>query len=185
MTISATTQGLRPGVCLSTSRPSTPFDGQVIYETDTNRVAVYDTNAWVYKTGTDFVDAVSYTPTWTNLTVGNGTVTARYTQVGKFVYVVVKVIFGSTTSISGTVTFTAPIAAHSSMMDCLIGNSRMVNAGIESFTGTVLLEGSTTIYPLVYSAGGTYTGFNAINATLPFTFGTSDSIILTFSYLAA
>lgn len=50
MTISATTRGLRPGVCTSTTRPGSPFDGQLIYETDTNRVAVYDTNAWVYKT---------------------------------------------------------------------------------------------------------------------------------------
>lgn len=50
MTISATTRGLRPGVCTSTSRPGSPFDGQLIYETDTNRVAVYDTNTWVYKT---------------------------------------------------------------------------------------------------------------------------------------
>lgn len=50
MTISATTRGLRPGVCTSTTRPGSPFDGQLIYETDTNRVAVYDTNTWVYKT---------------------------------------------------------------------------------------------------------------------------------------
>ena len=50
MTISATTRGLRPGVCTSTTRPGSPYDGQLIYETDTNRVAVYDTNAWVYKT---------------------------------------------------------------------------------------------------------------------------------------
>jgi hypothetical protein len=50
MTISATTRGLRPGVCTSSTRPVSPFDGQLIYETDTNRVAVYDTNAWVYKT---------------------------------------------------------------------------------------------------------------------------------------
>jgi hypothetical protein len=50
MTISATTRGLRPGVCTSTNRPSSPFDGMLIYETDTNRVAVYDSSAWVYKT---------------------------------------------------------------------------------------------------------------------------------------
>lgn len=47
MTISATAQGLRPGVCTSTSRPSAPFDGQVIYETDTNTLAVYDGSGWV------------------------------------------------------------------------------------------------------------------------------------------
>jgi hypothetical protein len=50
MTISATTQGLRPGVCLSTSRPAVPFDGMLIYETDTNKIAVYDGAGWVYKT---------------------------------------------------------------------------------------------------------------------------------------
>ena len=58
MTISATTQGLRPGVCTSTNRPAVPFDGMLIYETDTNRVAVYDTNAWVYKTPASTVGSV-------------------------------------------------------------------------------------------------------------------------------
>jgi hypothetical protein len=48
MTISATSQGLRPGVCLSTSRPSTPFDGQVIYETDTDKALVWNGSSWVY-----------------------------------------------------------------------------------------------------------------------------------------
>jgi hypothetical protein len=47
MTISATNQGLRPGVCTSTSRPSTPFDGQVIYETDTDNALVWNGTAWV------------------------------------------------------------------------------------------------------------------------------------------
>ena len=50
MTISATSQGLKPGVCTSSNRPANPFDGMMIYETDTDKVAVYDVNAWVYKT---------------------------------------------------------------------------------------------------------------------------------------
>lgn len=37
---------IRPGVCTSTTRPSSPFDGQMIYETDTDRVLVYDGSAW-------------------------------------------------------------------------------------------------------------------------------------------
>ena len=46
MTISATTQGLRPGVCLSTAKPSNPFDGQVIYMTDVDQTAVWDGTTW-------------------------------------------------------------------------------------------------------------------------------------------
>jgi hypothetical protein len=52
MTISATSQGLKPGVCTSSNRPANPYDGMMIYETDTDKVAVYDSSAWVYKTGT-------------------------------------------------------------------------------------------------------------------------------------
>ena len=47
MTISATTQGLRMGVATSTSRPTVPFDGQVISETDTDSLKVYNGSAWV------------------------------------------------------------------------------------------------------------------------------------------
>ena len=46
MTISATTQGIKPGVCLSTAKPSVPFDGQVIYMTDVDQTAVWDGTQW-------------------------------------------------------------------------------------------------------------------------------------------
>jgi hypothetical protein len=46
MTISATTQGIKPGVCLSTNRPVNPFDGQVIYMTDVDQTAVWDGSQW-------------------------------------------------------------------------------------------------------------------------------------------
>jgi hypothetical protein len=46
MTISATTQGIKPGVCLSTNRPANPFDGQVIYMTDVDQTAVWDGTTW-------------------------------------------------------------------------------------------------------------------------------------------
>lgn len=46
MAISNLSSGVRPGVCLSTNRPTTPYEGQVIYETDTNKVYVWDGSAW-------------------------------------------------------------------------------------------------------------------------------------------
>jgi hypothetical protein len=47
MTISATTQGIRPGVATSSTRPTVPFDGQVIFETDTENLKAYNGSAWV------------------------------------------------------------------------------------------------------------------------------------------
>jgi hypothetical protein len=81
MTISATTQGIKPGVCTSTNRPANPFDGMVIYETDTDKVAVYDSSAWVYKTGTTapgLVYITQATPTAVNTVSINNCFTSSY-----------------------------------------------------------------------------------------------------------
>ena len=44
----------KPGVCTSATRPATPYEGQMIYETDTDRVLVWNGSAWV----------LSSDPTW-------------------------------------------------------------------------------------------------------------------------
>lgn len=46
MAITTTTQGIQTGVCLSTARPSNPYLGQVIFETDTNLMKVWLGSAW-------------------------------------------------------------------------------------------------------------------------------------------
>lgn len=46
MTTSNISNGLRSGVCTSSTRPSVPYAGQVIYETDTSRVYVYGGSSW-------------------------------------------------------------------------------------------------------------------------------------------
>lgn len=35
-----------PGVCTSSTRPANPFEGQMIYETDTDKVLVWNGSAW-------------------------------------------------------------------------------------------------------------------------------------------
>jgi hypothetical protein len=39
---------LKPGVCTSTTRPASPYNGQVIYETDTDKTLVYNGTGWVF-----------------------------------------------------------------------------------------------------------------------------------------
>ena len=38
---------IKAGVCTSTTRPASPFEGQLIFETDTDRLAFYDGANWV------------------------------------------------------------------------------------------------------------------------------------------
>lgn len=40
--------GLQPGLCTSTTRPASPFEGQMVYETDTDMVAIWNGSAWRY-----------------------------------------------------------------------------------------------------------------------------------------
>jgi hypothetical protein len=39
---------MQPGVCTSSTRPASPYDGQVIYETDTDKTLVWNGTGWVF-----------------------------------------------------------------------------------------------------------------------------------------
>ena len=51
MPISNLSNGLRTGVCTSTNRPTTPYEGQVIYETDTDLSYIYNGSSWQQVSG--------------------------------------------------------------------------------------------------------------------------------------
>lgn len=44
---------IQPGVCTSSTRPASPYEGMVIYETDTNKTFVYSGSAWVMMVSAD------------------------------------------------------------------------------------------------------------------------------------
>jgi len=59
MSVSSANRGLRPGVCTSTTRPANPFEGQVIYETDTDKTLVYNGSSWLRAVVTAEDDSLS------------------------------------------------------------------------------------------------------------------------------
>jgi hypothetical protein len=71
MAISNNSTGIRTGVCTSTTRPSAPYEGQHIYETDTDIEYVWNGSAWVV----NYVSANSpaFTGTPTAPTAADGT----------------------------------------------------------------------------------------------------------------
>lgn len=131
----------------------------------------------------------TWTPTWTNLTVGNGTIVARYNQTGKTVNAHIELTFGSTTSISGQVDFTLPITASSTYLgNNQIGTGSLEDFGITIYDPWIITSGgspTTKCVIHVKNAAGTYVSFTALSSTIPFTWGNGDIIHVNIKYEAA
>lgn len=130
----------------------------------------------------------SYSPTWTNLSVGNGVVTAEYFQIGKTVFVRIALVFGNTTSVSGAIRFSLPVTAITYpgvATGTSWGKANMVETGVALYLGHVTNVNTTTAEIRRYLVSGTNLIQAVTSATAPFTWGDTDQIIATFSYQAA
>jgi hypothetical protein len=156
-------------------------EGQLCYiEAAPKRVQVYNGTAWI-----DYdAAATSFTPTWTNYTRGNGVTSAYYLRLGKFVFVSIIETLGSTSSITGSVSVTLPIATARVGSVGMTGLYR--DAGVNAYLAMADITSSTTVMGLyAANASGTYTSITAVSATVPFTWGLNDNFYLSFSYEAA
>lgn len=117
----------------------------------------------------------AFTATWTNINQNNGTQDCRYARFGDAVFVLWKLTFGNTTSVTGDIGASLPITAASSQgndgicygFDNSTGNSR---------SGFAISDNTPTdVYP--YTPGFVYW-----NATNPFTWATSDIFTITLWY---
>lgn len=129
----------------------------------------------------------SWTPTWTNLTVGNGTVEAKYVQVGKMVFCRVRVTFGTTTTIGGDVNFTLPVTASASYTGTaqhLAGNVFLI-AGAGSYLGVLDVASTTQCYIEAQLASGSYLSLQTLSGSVPAVWTTGNWIAGEFWYEAA
>ena len=135
-------------------------------------------------TGLKYEGAItSYTPTWYNFTVGNGTVTAEYQRVGNLVFVYVSVTLGSTSSVTGDMNFDLPIG--STKRPYFNGVSYYVDNGVAQYGGSFELAGSRAYFRLT-ATNATYAYLNSPpNATTPFTWGNGDNFHGYFYYEVA
>jgi hypothetical protein len=70
---------IKPGVCTSSTRPTVPYEGQLIYETDTDRLVAWNGSAWVHTAPSGLVPitAVSFT-TSSAVAFATGVFTSTY-----------------------------------------------------------------------------------------------------------
>ena len=132
----------------------------------------WDNDAWI-----------AYTPTWTNLTVGNATQTFRYKQIGKTVFVTGLITLGSTSSITGLIDFTNPVSATSTNLQTVRTDVLLYRGGFN--IGVLYPNGATKWYIRAFNTAGTYGGFTDTSATVPGTWTTGDFIAVSYTYEAA
>ena len=123
----------------------------------------------------------TWSPSYTNIVVGNGTATSRYAQIGKTVFVEYKLVFGSTTTISAPARVSTPITAKMNG-DSFYGN--YLDSGTAAYQGWISLPNGDLFELAVPTATGTYVGATSVNTTIPFTWTTNDTIWFRATYEA-
>jgi hypothetical protein len=136
----------------------------------------------------------TYTPTFANTTLGNGTVTGKYIRIGKFVQFYASFKLGTTSAVSSNPTVTLPVTASATAFDTGSGDARIGQTsfedngvasydGITSITATGVSATTAKIIPL--GTASTYLGPVAISSTVPFTWGNLDTMRVSGTYESA
>ena len=176
-------------ILTSGSRPTDPYRGQMIFETDTNKyVARSVTDAWI--------DAVplgawqDYTPTITattlSPTLGAGAVIAgKYTRVGRIIFGNVRIKWGGAglAQGSGTYRISTPVVAVTpgAVPGFVVGSAYGFDSNtsnLETFV-SIIETGVTTGISMAWS-GGLLVGGGS-----PWNWDSNDEITLNFQYEAA
>lgn len=131
----------------------------------------------------------TWTPTWTNLTIGSAVVTARYTVTGKTVTGWIKVVFGAGSVMGSSPSFSAPVTAASGYGTGaynVIGSGYAEDAGVAALNCFAAFNASTAnISLLTMNTAGTYGNLVPFAATTPLSWNSNDFFNVSFKYEAA
>lgn len=136
----------------------------------------------IFPTGGFGISATSYTPTFSGLTVGDGTVNGVYFVFGKMVWFQAAFAMGSTSAVGAGLTVTLPAVAANSFNAAvgITGLAWDANAGaffpvraVQSTTSAVILTNNET------------TGLGALATAVPFAWANGDILSVSGVYQAA
>jgi hypothetical protein len=127
----------------------------------------------------------AWTPTWTNVTVGDATITARYNQTGKTVFFRLYFKLGSTTSIGASFTFSLPITMATYTGVNQIGSGLVFDAGSGSYPIGCNVVSTTTAKATTFPANSTYLGMTDVSTDVPFTMASNDVLTIQGFYEVA
>jgi len=134
--------------------------------------------------GTGLLAWTSFTPTFTNFSLGNGTIQrARYAKLGKTVVQEVAILLGSTSSVTGLITVSLPVTAAYAGGRTIWTNHMF--AGTATSVGSVNMATTTTVQMFALNTAGTYTSNVSTSSTIPGTWTTSNYFSYQMTYEAA
>lgn len=125
----------------------------------------------------------SYTPTLTNITLGNGTVSTRYIQIGKTIFWRGEYVPGTTSSVTGTISMTIPVTARSDAGYELgvapIGTGAVIQSAVNQWSSVVYLISTTKVqFQSMDSSTVNTIITNPVNATNPFTWSGANGALV-------
>ena len=124
----------------------------------------------------------TWTPSYTNLTIGNGTVTAKYAQSGKFVHAYWTFTMGSTSSVGGDPRMTLPINLATAKTTA--GICAFHDSGVAAYSGMISARYTSSVSEIVfyrYTTGG-QGQMSEPTGSLPFSWTTGDEMWFSIVY---
>lgn len=133
---------------------------------------------------------IDWTPTWTGLTVGNGSAVARYIRYGKTFQFRVSFVAGSTSAFTASFSFSLPATPRSDYATGVdvLGSALLSRSTAASRTvATGYLGGGSTVGLVVdgHDATNGYTTSRIVGSTVPWTWSAGDTFGVSGSYEAA
>lgn len=167
------------GLFTSSTRPTLDlYQGQLIYEINTDKFVARDA-AGGWQEVVDLGAWDVYVPVNTNITVGNGTQTARFTRMGRLITVSYDLLWGSTTSFGGVIEVGLPVAARA--LYGAVGSVSMLESGLRLWVGTAISDIAVGTVRINHTESG---GNGVVNATNPFTWSDNDRLSFVVTYEA-
>ena len=126
----------------------------------------------------------TWTPTYYNMSVGNGTVVAKYIQIGNLASIIWTLTFGSTTSFTGgTPAVGLPANVPAAWSEVVFISGKIEDAGTAFYVGGSMVV-PTDRFRLQYATGSPMSVSN-VSPTAPMTWTTGDIMKVAFTYEVA
>jgi hypothetical protein len=138
-----------------------------------------------WATATDQFPWQTWSPSYTRLTIGNGTVVARYQQIGKTINFFWTLTWGSTTSTTSYPIVSNPVSAFITGTQYIVGGATLQDISGGLYLGNVQLSGATGLYINSIGTAASFADEGVLQTTLPVTWTTGDKWTISGTYEAA